>query len=245
MATLAVTPRTETRSAETRPRLRLVSARQAAAAGSEAAARYGEGGRNWPLIGLIAAVHLALIATLLSSGVVKIGRSEPKPVYARFLEQPDAAPPAEPVEVPLQPVKTEIVVPEVEIETPASVVPALTATKVAPPVPAVAAPAKSVEAAPIAAPITPPDFSAEQLDNPGPRYPALSRRGREQGTVMLKVLVSPDGRAQELGIETSSGFKRLDEAALDTVRRWQFLPAKQAGRAVAAWVLVPVTFALS
>lgn len=244
MATLAVPHRIETDAAPaTRPMLQLVATPSAEAAPP---ARYGESGRNWPVIGLIATAHLALIAGLLSTGTIRIARLEPKPVFARFIDQPRIAPPAAAPEVPLQPVRTEIVVPDVEVETPAPAAPALTVSKVAPPAPAVAAPAKVVEAAaPMAAPVTPPDFSAAQLDNPGPRYPMLSKRNREQGTVMLKVLVSPDGRAQELGIETSSGFKRLDEAALDTVRRWKFLPAKQAGRAVAAWVLVPVTFALS
>jgi len=92
--------------------------------------------------------------------------------------------------------------------------------------------------------VVPPDFSADQLNNAGPRYPSASRRAHEEGTVMLKVLVAPDGRAQDLMVATSSGFARLDDAALDTVRRWAFLPARQAGQPVSAWVLVPVTFEL-
>ena len=93
--------------------------------------------------------------------------------------------------------------------------------------------------------MSPPDFQADQLNNPGPRYPAMSRRNHEQGTATLRVLVSAEGRAQDLTVATTSGFKRLDDAALQAVRNWKFVPAKQAGHAVTAYVLVPVTFALS
>ena len=95
------------------------------------------------------------------------------------------------------------------------------------------------------APITPPDFNAAQLNNPAPSYPYLSRRAREEGVVLLRVLVTDAGRAGELLVQHSSGSSRLDQAALATVRRWRFVPARQAGRAVEAWVLVPVTFALN
>ena len=61
---------------------------------------------------------------------------------------------------------------------------------------------------------------------------------------MLRVLVTEEGRAGEVKLENSSGFDRLDRAALDTVKRWKFLPAKQAGKTIGAWVLVPITFAL-
>jgi protein TonB len=45
-------------------------------------------------------------------------------------------------------------------------------------------------------------------------------------------------------IATSSGVTRLDHAAVATVRRWRFVPAREGDRAVDAWVLVPVVFAL-
>ncbi|MXO64965.1 TonB family protein [Altererythrobacter endophyticus] len=96
----------------------------------------------------------------------------------------------------------------------------------------------------VAAPITPPDFSAGQLNNPGPAYPYKSRKAHEQGVVLLKVLVSTDGRAKTLQIQESSGFGRLDREAMKTVRKWRFVPASQAGKPREAWVLVPVTFSL-
>ncbi|MGV3742385.1 MAG: energy transducer TonB, partial [Burkholderiaceae bacterium] len=60
-------------------------------------------------------------------------------------------------------------------------------------------------------------FDADYLKNPAPEYPSASRRMREEGTVHLDVNVTVDGKAGELRIRKSSGYARLDEAALDTV----------------------------
>lgn len=93
-------------------------------------------------------------------------------------------------------------------------------------------------------PVTPPNFNADYLDNPSPAYPALSRRMGEQGRVLLRVYVDADGAPSKLEVRTSSGSERLDQSALDAVRRWKFAPAKQGDKAVAAWVVVPISFNL-
>lgn len=93
--------------------------------------------------------------------------------------------------------------------------------------------------------VTPPRFDAAYLDNPAPAYPAIARRTGEQGRVLLRVLVSPAGTAESVEVRTSSGSQRLDNAALETVRRWRFVSARQGGEAVAAWVLVPISFTLA
>jgi len=67
---------------------------------------------------------------------------------------------------------------------------------------------------------------------------------REQGRVVLKVHVAADGRAVEVILHKGSGFERLDDSALNAVRNWRFLPAKQGSEAVSAWVIVPVDFVL-
>lgn len=95
------------------------------------------------------------------------------------------------------------------------------------------------------APIVPPSFVAAYLDNPPPSYPASAKRLGETGTVMLRVLVNPLGRPDSVEVERSSGYSRLDRAALDAVRKWKFVPAKQGDQAVAAWVLVPLNFELT
>ena len=85
-------------------------------------------------------------------------------------------------------------------------------------------------------------FDADYLHNPAPAYPSQSRRLKEEGTVLLLVRVSAEGAPLSVEIRTSSGFERLDEAGLQAVRQWRFVPAKRGNDNVAASVLVPIQF---
>lgn len=85
-------------------------------------------------------------------------------------------------------------------------------------------------------------FDADYLHNPAPAYPAQSRRLKEEGTVLLLVRVSAEGTPLSVEIRNSSGFDRLDEAGLQAVRQWRFVPAKRGSENVAASVLVPIQF---
>jgi protein TonB len=85
-------------------------------------------------------------------------------------------------------------------------------------------------------------FDADYLHNPAPAYPSQSRRLKEEGTVLLLVRVSDQGTPISVEIRTSSGFERLDEAGLQAVRQWRFVPAKRGSENVAASVLVPIQF---
>ncbi|WP_226496579.1 energy transducer TonB [Ferribacterium limneticum] len=106
-----------------------------------------------------------------------------------------------------------------------------------PPQPVVAPPAP----APVA--VVAARFDADYLHNPKPVYPALSRRMNEEGKVLLKVRVSAQGTALDVAISKSSGFPRLDAAAVDAVTRWRFVPARRGDEAVDSSVIVPITFA--
>lgn len=77
-----------------------------------------------------------------------------------------------------------------------------------------------------------------------PTYPWEARRNRWQGTVLLAVTVSPEGRPIAIDIARSSGYGVLDEAAVEAVRQWRFVPARRNGVAVADRVAVPITFRL-
>ena len=88
-------------------------------------------------------------------------------------------------------------------------------------------------------------FDAAYLRNPPPDYPPQSRTLEEEGVVKLKVRVSAEGRALTVEMAKSSGFKRLDAAALEAVRQWRFVPAKQDGLAVEDTVIVPLRFTLN
>lgn len=87
-------------------------------------------------------------------------------------------------------------------------------------------------------------YDAAYLDNPAPQYPKLSRRRGEQGKVTLRVRVRADGRAEAVEIAHSSGHPRLDDAALETVRSWRFVPARQGDTPIDSSLLVPIAFRL-
>ena len=89
-----------------------------------------------------------------------------------------------------------------------------------------------------------PSSDADYLHNPKPPYPALSKRLGEQGKVVVRTLIGTDGRAQEVQLQQSSGFERLDQAALTAARQWRYVPGKRDGVPQAMWFNVPITFQL-
>lgn len=114
-----------------------------------------------------------------------------------------------------------------------------------PPPQAVAPPPDPAPAAPAPPQVIPPRFDAAYLNNPVPAYPALARRLGEQGRVLLRVFVRPDGSAGAVEVRDSSGSARLDRAAKEAVERWKFTPARRGSQPIGAWVVVPVKFSLS
>lgn len=113
--------------------------------------------------------------------------------------------------------------------------PATTETKVA----------QAPQSVPAAAPVALPSASAAYLNNPPPEYPRMSRRLGESGRVVVRVLIGTDGRASQARIQRSSGYERLDQTALQTVRdRWRFQPGTRAGIPEAMWFDVPINFVL-
>jgi periplasmic protein TonB len=79
---------------------------------------------------------------------------------------------------------------------------------------------------------------------PYPTYTDEARHAKIQGSVTLQVLVGADGRAQDIRIEKGVGFG-LDERAVETVRGWKFVSARDgAKRPVAAWVTIEAVFRL-
>ncbi|HVV17217.1 MAG TPA: energy transducer TonB, partial [Polyangia bacterium] len=81
--------------------------------------------------------------------------------------------------------------------------------------------------------------------NPPPDYPLPCRRRREEGVVLLSVVVEASGLPAAVSLSRGSGHPLLDRAALEAVRHWTFEPARAAGVAVRSSVVVPVRFSLS
>lgn len=106
------------------------------------------------------------------------------------------------------------------------------------------APAPAPEPGEPAAPVTPPRADAAMLNNPAPAYPAQSRRLREEGRVLFDVYILPDGSVGQIRLKRSSGFSRLDDAALEAIRRWRYVPAKRGDEPIPYWYVQPLDFQL-
>jgi periplasmic protein TonB len=158
---------------------------------------------------------------------------------------PSRVPLSQPTALPAQP--TPAAVPAQAV--PAEVVPAVAppdAVNPLPPSPVATTAGSSRSGNPVPAPVAVvlPSSDADYLNNPAPAYPRMSRRLGEQGTVVLRVFISAEGRAEKVEVRTSSGYVRLDEVALETAQRWRYVPGKRGGTPEAMWFNVPIRFVL-
>src|SRR6185369_4062002 len=81
------------------------------------------------------------------------------------------------------------------------------------------------------------------LFSPDPDYSEEARKAKYQGTVVLWVVVGPDGRPRDIRVQRSLGLG-LDEKAMEAVRQWKFEPARKDGQPVAVQINVEVNFRL-
>lgn len=178
-------------------------------------------------------------------------QSQAEPVKPQSQPTPEIVKPA--VKPKVQPRKVAVIPPKPVIATSSTAAEA-TITKLleTPPAPATtvaaANPAPAATASPNSsaddAPVTLPHLNADYLNNPAPDYPPASRELGEQGRVLLRAMINIDGTVAQVVLRKSSGFDRLDQAALDTVKNWRFVPAQRGVQKVSAWVVVPVAFSL-
>lgn len=112
------------------------------------------------------------------------------------------------------------------------------------PVETTAAPVQAKPAAPAPAPFVEATYKSPGLNNPPTRYPRIALERRWEGKVTLRVQVLPNGSAGEIRIDHSSGHEIRDEATVDQVKNWRFIPARRGDQAVTSWVIVPVEYKL-
>lgn len=217
---------------------------------------------NTALIIVVLAHALAFWA-LLNAPKIEAPVVEPQePMMVSLLDAPAPEPELVPV-VPKQPEpKPEVVkkVPKVkpketkpvpqpvqETVTPVAE-PVAAPTPPSPPAPVEVAKAPEVKPAPeppqVKDIIEEPKIGVSYMTNPAPPYPPISRRIGEQGKVLMRVVVNTNGEAESVKIENSSGSSRLDEAAMEAVKKWRFVPAKKNKVPFTASVLVPIKFSL-
>ena len=79
-----------------------------------------------------------------------------------------------------------------------------------------------------------------------PPYPMASRRLAEEGALVLDILVSADGHVRDAKVSRSSGFERLDQAAVsEAEQHWRLRPATRNGVAFEQWLTLRVVFRLT
>jgi protein TonB len=205
---------------------------------------------------LIAVAHALVLFGFYSGSLHRVVQhAAPKEVFVSFVAPPPpkAAPP---LPLALTPVH---MLPPPAISVPPTVVaiaPSERAISVPPPPAATAAekatPVRLAAAAP-AAPPAPARAAAprtitsgvEYVQAPQPAYPAMSKRMGEQGKVVLRVLVNEKGLPDQVLVQSSSGFARLDEAGRQAALHALFKPYMEDGRPVAVFVIVPLNFTLA
>ena len=79
---------------------------------------------------------------------------------------------------------------------------------------------------------------------PPPEYPRAARELRQEGTVVLRVLVSETGAVEQVEVESGTNFRPLREEAVRAVRGWRYEPALEQGVRVRVWIVEQVTFEL-
>jgi len=192
----------------------------------------------------VVALHVAAFAALLYYQPA-LNSAQANVMQVSMITLPQPLPVVQPA--PPKPRKVEIVKPIQRTIAPPLEAPSQTAISVASPPPASAEPVEMEAAAAPQEPPAPlvlPRSDAAYLQNPAPAYPVLSRRAGEQGKVLVRVVVRPDGAPETVELRQSSGAVRLDEAALAAVRKWRFVPARRGDMPVTAAVIVPVVFSL-
>lgn len=195
---------------------------------------------------LVVIIHLLFFWILASGLGSKIVEVVVGPVETNIIEElpdEDKEPPPPPPDIETPP--PYVPPPEIAIDIPVDSGPTTAISNVTsqrPVAPAPAAP-KPVEKAVVR---VPPSTQGKGARITQPEYPPASRRAGEAGTVTLQVFVLETGRAGEVKVAKSSGFEKLDEAAIKEVQRnWRFVPGKEDGKPVAMWHTFAVTFRLT
>jgi len=193
----------------------------------------------------IIGIHVGMIFLLYSGMSRRLVDAVLGPIETRIIEEApkevEKPPPPPPkLEAPPPFVPPPDIAIEMPVEAPTTAI--QTVTTVAPPKPAPAAPpAPAPVERVVAAPKSDPRRPLTQ-----PEYPPSSRRAGEAGTVVLEVYVLENGRVGDAKVKESSGFPKLDEAALREVKRsWRLLPGTENGKPIAMWGQFAVTFKLT
>jgi protein TonB len=199
---------------------------------------------NWPRVGALSgalSLHVVAIVLLLAPPVVMtlLPPVRQQITEARLLDEPP--PKSEEPPLPKPPPLVQHIRQKPLPQPPMTAVPPPVAES--PLHSVVADPAPNPDPTPSAPAEVAPVALAYQTRTRIP-YPHDAFLLRQQGTVILRVLVGTDGVPQAIEIEQSSGSRSLDTAARDAVKKWTFQAGTRGGIATPLWARVPITFTL-
>jgi len=195
-------------------------------------------------IATLVAIHVLAIVGLLQASRLRDVAIDAKPLFLAVVDAPAPAAPPKPLPPPPSakiPPPPQLTLPLIATE--AVTAPAPVVAQVLPPTP----PAAPVEAPPAPAPSLPrmlPPSAVQYLVPPAPVYSRISARMRESGKALVRVFIDEAGLPRNVQLASSTGFARLDDAALAAVRNCRFKPYLENGVAVAGWAAIPIEFEL-
>ena len=207
------------------------------------------------MVGGILALHGVALWGLLQVDAVRAAVLEAAPIFIDVLAQPEPPKPEPPKPPPPQiPKPTPVAPPPPVIAAPAAAQPAPFTVPPAPPEPPAPTPVQTVSTPAPPAPPPPvappapkliPASAVQFLELPVVDYPRQSRRNNEAGVTLVRAYIDTRGGApRSVSVERSSGFSRLDLAAVAAVQRARFKPYTENGQPVEGWALIPIDFEL-
>jgi protein TonB len=219
--------------------------------------------RSLTVTAVVAAVHVALLAAImtlrhepahvaLESHVMTAELLPPAPLAAPVALQSIAPPPPQPTPPVHTKPKTQPKPTPSPKPTPTSLPQAAapSPTPVAAPEPTPPAPAAPAAAAPAIGKPTmeisaPKNVSHVDCNIAQPDYPALSNRRHETGTASVRFVVGLNGKLENIELAKSSGYSRLDDAAVAAVHASACKPYLENGQPIRAAFTQPFNFNLT
>jgi protein TonB len=192
---------------------------------------------------LLIGFHLAFFWALKSGFAVKLVQQITQPIKAEIINEvkPEEPPPPPPeVQMELPPVQVPPVLVDIQLPAPPpTAIQAPVTTEVVPPAP-------PPPPAPPARPVQRTRFQLTYVPDPQDYYPSASRSLQEEGIVRVQICWGTNGRidTSQLKVAESSGFSRLDDAALRLARGIRMKPGTVDGKPEADCATLPVRFTL-
>ena len=200
------------------------------------------------VIAAMLVAHGLAVVGLVNASRLRDAVGDAKPMFMAVVDQPAPVAPPKPLPPPptaKMPPPPQLTLPLIVPEQPPAPSPVAAQVLPPPPPPAPAAPVDAPPApAPSLLPKTIPPSAVQYVVPPAPVYSRISAKMRESGKAVVRVFIDEAGLPRNVQLAVSTGFARLDDAALAAVRNCRFRPYLENGAAIAGWAAIPIEFEL-